>query len=182
MDFTRAIQNGLIQRALDSFRNADRRKRIVKYYFEITNLWPMISIFDDAMNPTEEIRRCPHHLRTLKARIISCLPYVDDVNDLLILNRLFTASPLYIRGKEDDIYQNISILTMKMTKLASPPDEFMKMNNSSIKNILLNWRDADSIMNRKRLEVEVEVEVLICIIMIVAKMRWFTVVDVESKK
>ena len=65
----------------------------------------------------------------------------------------------------------------------SPPDEFMKMNNSSIKNILLYWRDVDSIMNRKRLEmeveVEVEVEVLICIIIIVAKMRWFTVVDVE---
>ena len=56
-----------------------------------------------------------------------------------------------------------------MKKLLSPPDEFMKMNNSSIKNILLNWRDADSIMNRKRLEVEVEVEVLICIIIIVAK-------------
>ena len=26
----------------------------------------------------------------------------------------------------------------------SPPDEFMKMNNSSIKNILLNWRDVDN--------------------------------------
>ncbi len=29
---------------------------------------------------------------------------------------------------------------------------------------------------------DVEVNVLICIIMIVAKMRWFTEVDVESKK
>ena len=105
MDFTRAIQSGCIQRALDSFRNADRRKRIVKYYFEITNSWPMISIFDDAVNPTEEIRKCPYHLRTLKARITSYLPYVDDVNDFQILNRLFTASPLYEREKENDISQ-----------------------------------------------------------------------------
>ena len=58
---------------------------------------------------------------------------------------------------------------MKTKKLLSPPGEFMKMNDSSIKNILLNWRNVDSIMNRKRLEVEVEVEVLICIIIIVAK-------------
>ena len=36
---------------------------------------------------------------------------------------------------------------MKTKKLLSPPDEFMKMSNSSIKNILLNWRDVYSIIS-----------------------------------
>ncbi len=40
---------------------------------------------------------------------------------------------------------------MKTKKLLSPPDEFMKMNNSSIKNILLNWRDVDSIISNRLL-------------------------------